>query len=296
MSVEPPAKPPVKPPFRPRGDGTDVTRVGLDRRPFGDLYHAMLKARWTSLLGLLVIAYVIINSLFAVGYLLEPGSVENARPGSFYDAFFFSIQTMATIGYGKMSPASTLAHVLVSIEALIGLLGFAMATGLIFAKFSRPTARVLFSRVAIMSPRDGVPSLVFRMGNERANQVVEAQLNLAMVRNEVTVEGERIRRIYDLKLARGRTAVFTLSWTAYHPITPDSPLFGATPETLQASETAIVASFTGIDDTFSQTVHARHTYTYDEIVWSGKFADIMKRTDAGERIIDYSKFHDVVPS
>src|SRR5439155_17305589 len=118
-------------------------------------------------------------------------------------------------------------------------------------------------------------------------------LNLAMVRNEVTAEGERIRRIYDLKLARGRTAVFTLSWTAYHPITPESPLYGATPESLKATETAIVASFIGIDDTFSQTVHARHTYTYDEIRWGGKFTDIMKRTDSGERIIDYSKFHDV---
>ncbi len=278
-----------------RGDGTDVRRVGLPNARFKDLYHFLLKASWTRLMAIILGMYLGLNALFALGYLVQPGSIENARPGSFYDAFFFSVQTMATIGYGKFVPHTTLAHVLVTIEALLGLAGFAVATALIFAKFSRPTARVLFSKVAVMAPRDGVPALTFRMGNERANQVVEANLTLAMIRSEVTVEGERIRRIYDLKLARGRTAVFVLSWTAYHPITPDSPLHGMTDERMRAEEISFIASFTGLDDTFSQTVHSRHTYVADEIVWGRRFVDILQRTDSGERIIDYSKFHDTVP-
>jgi inward rectifier potassium channel len=282
-------------PVRPQFDPTNVVRLGLKRGPFSDLYHFLLKTTWLRLVALFVALYVILNALFALAYMAQPGAIENARPGSFFDAFFFSVQTMATIGYGKMTPVSAFANVLVSIEALFGLLGFAMATGLIFAKFSRPTSRVLFSRVAVIAPRDGVPSLFFRMGNERANLVVEAQLGVTLLRNEVTAEGERIRRIYDLKLQRARSPVFTLSWTAIHPITPDSPLHGQTAESLAKVEALIVASFRGLDDTFSQDVHARHTYAFDQIVWGGRFADIIGLDDDGRRVIDYARFHDVLP-
>jgi inward rectifier potassium channel len=274
----------------------DIRRVGLERSFGRDLYHFLLKAPWWRLLAMLFTSYIAANALFAVGFMIEPDSIENARPGSFYDAFFFSVQTMATIGYGKLSPHTTWAHILVTVEALVGLLGFAMATGLIFAKFSRPTARVLFSKVAVMASRDGVPSLVFRMANQRTNQVVEAQLSLSMLKSERTAEGEQVRRIHDLKLQRNRTAIFALSWTAVHPITPDSPLHGATAEQLVEWEAMFIASFTGLDDTFAQTVHARYVYDAQSIVWGGRFVDLFVTTATGERLIDYSHLHDVQPS
>jgi inward rectifier potassium channel len=179
-------------------------------------------------------------------------------------------------------------------EALTGLLGFAMATGLIFAKFARPSARVMFSRNAIVAVRDGIPSLMFRMANERATQIVEAQLRLVLVRDEVTLEGERVRRFHDLKLSRDRTAVFALSWTAIHPITADSPLYGVTDASLAASHGAVVASLVGIDETFSQTVHARVSYAAEQVVWGAKFVDIMRRGPDGRVEVDYAHFHDLV--
>ncbi len=289
------ARPEPQPPLRPQFDPTNVVRLGLRGGVFKDLYHFLLKTTWPRLVALFVALYVVVNALFALLYMAQPGAIENARAGSFFDAFFFSVQTMATIGYGKMTPLTALANVLVSIEAVIGLLGFAMATGLIFAKFSRPTARVLFSRVAVIAKRDGVPSLFFRMGNERANLVVEAQLGVTLLRSEVTAEGERIRRIYDLPLQRARSPVFALSWTAIHPITSDSPLYGQTAESLAKMEAQIVASFLGLDDTFSQQVHARYAYMPEQIVWGGRFADIIGLDGQGRRVIDYTKFHDVIP-
>jgi inward rectifier potassium channel len=233
--------------------------------------------------------------VFAVLYMLDPNGLENARPTSFLDHFFFSVQTMVTIGYGKMVPHTIYANALVTAEALVGMLSMAMAAGLMFAKFSRPTARVVFSRALIVTPRDGVPALVLRMANERANQIVEATLRLVMLRDEVTVEGERIRRIVDLPLHRPQTAVFALSWTAYHPITPQSPLYGMTEEKLRTSGIEVLASFIGTDETFSQTVHARHTWFADEVVFGGRFADMFERLPDGKVILDYQHFHRIEP-
>jgi inward rectifier potassium channel len=286
---------PANPPPAPRGDGTDVRRLGLTRGRLGDLYHLLLTTSWSRLFAMLFVLYIAVNAVFALGYMIEPDAIENARPRSFYDAFFFSVQTMATIGYGKMVPHTTFANTLVTLEALMGLMGFAMATGLVFAKFSRPTARIMFSRVAVVAKREGVESLMFRMGNERTNQVVEATLSLVLVRRETTAEGETLRRVHDLKLVRARTAVFTLTWTVIHPITPDSPLYGQTAETLRAVEATIVASFLGLDETFSQSVHARHTYRADELVWNARFIDLFQIAPNGERQIDYAKFHDTAP-
>src|SRR5262249_23589165 len=162
-------------------------------------------------------------------YLLLGHAIANARPGSFSDAFFFSVQTMATIGYGQMAPATFAAHVLVSVEAFVGLVGFAMVTGITFSKFSRPTARILFSNVAVVTQRDGVPCLMFRMANERGTSIVEAQAHVVLTRSETTLEGEKVRRFYDLKLLRQQNILFALSWTALHPITQESPFSGETP-------------------------------------------------------------------
>ena len=261
----------------------------------GDLYHFLLTSSWPRLLTLLVVAYTAANALFALGYLLEPDALENARPGSFADAFFFSVQTMATIGYGHLVPRTLLANVLVTLETMTGLLGLAMVTGLVFAKFSRPTARVLFSRVAVVGWRDGARTFMFRMANERGNNIAEAQVHVALARQEVTLEGESVRRFYDLELVRRLNPIFPNTWTVVHPITESSPLHDATPASCDAEETRIVVSVIGLDESYSQTVHARHTYVPAEIVWNARFVDVVVRGPDGEVHIDYSRFHDVVP-
>jgi inward rectifier potassium channel len=224
------------------------------------------------------------------------GGVDNARPGSFTDAFFFSVQTMATIGYGTMAPRSFTSNVLVSIEAMSGLTALAVVTGLVFARFSRPTARVRFSRVAVISPRDGVPSLMFRAVNQRSNRIVEAQIHVVLSRWETTKEGENMRRFYDLTLSRARNALFSLSWTVIHPIVEGSPLFRETAASFKASRSVIVASLVGMDESFLQNVHDRHVWTADEIVWGMRFVHVLEELPDGSFTIDYSRFDDVVPA
>ena len=260
---------------------------------FTDFYLYLMTISWPSLLFQIAATFFVANGIYALGYFLA-GGIENAH--SFGDVYFFSVETMSTIGYGKMAPIGLVANILVSFEALTGLLGFALVTGLIFAKFSRPTARVRFSRYAVVSRRDGVPSLMFRMANVRANQIVEAQIHVVFARIETTVEGESVRRFYDLDLVRNRNAIFAYSWTATHQILPGSPLFGATPESLAASTSWIVVSLTGLDETLSQTVHARQYYADEDIRLGARLADIMLRLDDGSFALDFAKFDHIEPA
>ena len=260
-----------------------------------DPYHLLLTLPWPWFLGLVSLGYVVSNALFAVAYLIGGDGIANARPGNFFDAFFFSIQTMASIGYGAMYPKSDYANTLVAIESLVGLMGLAMGTGLAFARFSRPTARVVFSQVAVVAPFDGVPTLMFRVANKRRNQILEAQLSLSLVRDEINAEGQFIRRFYQLRLVRSQNPVFILTWLAMHPIDENSPLYGATPEMLATAETMLIVTLTGIDETVSQTIHDRHSYIAPEILWNHRFVDIICRKPDGQRFVDYSHFHNVEP-
>ncbi|MBW4619474.1 MAG: ATP-sensitive inward rectifier potassium channel 10 [Cyanosarcina radialis HA8281-LM2] len=278
-----------------RDGQVSTIRKGLPRFSWSDLYHLLLTLSWTTFLLLVSLLYLISNTLFAIAYLAGGDCIQNARPGSFTDAFFFSVQTMATIGYGSMFPQTDYANAIVTVEALVGLLGVAMVTGLAFARFSMPSARVLFSRVAIIAPYDRVQTLMFRVANERRNLIVEAQMTVTLVRNEVTAEGQFMRRFHDLPLVRQRTPVFAFTWTVMHPIDPRSPLYGMTPETIAEQEAEIVVTMTGIDETVSQIVHSRHSYTAQEIMWNMRFVDILSRTPEGRRAIDYTRFHDFVP-
>jgi inward rectifier potassium channel len=264
-----------------------------DARFFTDFYHHLLTSSWPALLLQIMLAFVVINILFACGYYLD-GGIENAR--SFSDVFFFSVETIATIGYGKMSPVSMVAQILMSIEAVCGLINFALITGLIFAKFSRPTARVRFSRVAVVSKRDGTPSLMFRMANVRSSQIVEAQIHVAFSRDERTREGEYVRRFYDLELARYRNGIFAYSWTAVHPIQPGSPFYGVTSEEMIKSEASLTVSLTGIDEVFSQTVYARHSYQAQDIVWGARLANIIDETAPPGSRFNYANFDEFEPA
>jgi inward rectifier potassium channel len=194
-----------------------------------------------------------------------------------------------------MAPVSTFANMLVALEAAFGLVLFALATGLMFAKFSQPRARVLFSRYVVVGVRDGKRSLMVRLANERATGLVEAQIRLVLVRDETTPEGEGVRRFYTLPLTRSSSAVFALSWTVVHPIDESSPISGETWESLAKSRTDIVASLVGIEEASGQTVHARHSWKGQEIRFEHRFADILVRTPDGRPALDYTRFHDVEP-
>lgn len=272
--------------------------LGMDRwySYWRDPYHLLLTVPWSGFLAIVALGYVLANALFALAYLAGGNGIENARSGNFADAFFFSVQTMASIGYGAMYPRTLYAHTLVAIESLVGLMGLAMGTGLAFARVSQPTARVVFSRVAVIALHDGVPTLMFRTANKRRNQILEAELRVRLAKDEFTAEGQFMRRIYDLQLLRSQNPSFALSWTAMHQINESSPLYQATPETLAAAEASIMITLIGIDETVSQTIHTRYIYTASEVMWNMQFADILLRKSNGDRYIDYSRFHDVVES
>ncbi|HSZ22563.1 MAG TPA: ion channel [Candidatus Sulfotelmatobacter sp.] len=265
---------------------------GEPARAFDDLYHSLVTASWPGLIARIALAFTIANLIFATGYYFDQG-IENVHSHDFIDMFFFSVQTMATIGYGKMEPVTLFSNILVSIEALTGLLALALMTGLVFSKFSRPTARIRFTRYAVIGPRDGVNSLMIRAANMRANRIFEASIHVVLARQEITAEGDTIRRLYDLETTRSRSAMFALSWTAVHQIVEGTPLFGATRESIVASEPELIVSIVGLDETFSQTVHARHTFQLDEIIWGARFANVLVLHPDGSRSVDYDHFDDV---
>jgi inward rectifier potassium channel len=260
-----------------------------------DLYHLFLVARWRTLFIVVPLAYLILNLGFALLYLAHDGSIANARPHSFWDAFFFSVQTLSTVGYGNLYPNGFYGNCLVAIEAFIGLTTFAMASGLLLSKFSRPTARVIFTHHAVICRRDGKLALMFRMANARRSQIIEANLSVVLARNEVTKEGEPLRRLTDLPLVRSRSPVFAWSWTAVHYIDENSPLRGETAETLAANRSEFILTLIGMEATFSQAVHARHSYLVKDLKWQYRFADIFTMDAEGIAHLDYRNFHQVIP-
>ncbi|PSB01080.1 ATP-sensitive inward rectifier potassium channel 10 [Merismopedia glauca CCAP 1448/3] len=284
-------------PFAPysRRRTSNVIRLGLASFTRSDVYHFLLTLSWLNFLLLVSVVFLATNALFGLLYLCGGDCLANARSGSFLDSFFFSVHTIATVGYGSIYPKTDYANWIVTLESLVGIVGTAMITGLVFARFSLPTARVLFSKVAVISPYNGIPTLMFRTANERHNLIVEAQIGVTLVHNETTNEGHFMRRFYDLELVRKRSPVFALSWTVMHPIDASSPLYNATPESLQAEDAQLVISLTGIDETVSQTIHASHIFTADEILWDVRFVDILSLTENGFRRVDYRRFHDVEP-
>ena len=236
--------------------------------------------------------YLTINSVFAFAYLMDPGGIANARPGSFTDCFFFSVQTLGSIGYGWMWPRSLYCNQVVTLEAFVGLFNLAIATGLLFARFSRPTAKVMFSNIAVVSPFDGQPSLMFRAANRRRNAVVEAEVSLSLVRDVVTAEGVRMRRFYDLPVVRSKTPLFFLSWQVIHRIDKSSPLWGETPASLRQKRVERLAVVKGSDEMFASTIHARGSYTPEQIIWDRAFIDIVTIDKRGRRLLDFRRFHD----
>ena len=272
---------------------TNIERLGVSHSYWGDLYHILHTIPWPGFILLVSSCYLGVNGLFAIAYSFDAGAIANIRDSYFQDLFFFSVQTMASIGYGALHPTSTYTHWLVVFESIFGLFFIAMTTGLVFARFSLPTARILYSNVAVVAPFNGVPTLMFRTANERRNYILEAQLWVTLVRDEVTQEGEHIRRFHDLPLVRSHTPVFSMSWTAMHRLTSDSPLYGQTPESLKQSRAEVIVTLTGLDETLSQTIHARHAFGAYDIYWNHKFVDIISTNELGQTVIDYNHFHSI---
>lgn len=266
---------------------------------WSDLYHKLLSVSWPRFFFYNFGIYIFINFAFGTAYYIcGPGALEGIHPLTeaerFLDCFFFSVQTLATIGYGKIVPEGLPANILATIESMFGLLLLAVTTGLVFSRFARPTARVSFSRQALVITQDGAPGLVFRIANERLNRIVQANVEMILVRDEVTPEGEIYRTIYDLPLKRSHTPLFLLTWTIVHPITPESPLHKMTPEEWKASNAEILVTLTGMDDIFHQDVYVRFSYTIDDLVWNRRFANMMDITENGTTI-NLSKLHDTEP-
>lgn len=269
--------------------------LGAPRTPLRDGYHAFLRASWPAAIAQLVAVYFVINVLFAIAYA-RIGGIAHAAKGSVLDAFYFSAQTLGTIGYGAMYPETHLANAVMVVESITGLLVTALATGLMFAKFGRATARVMFCRRAVIGPYDGVPTLMIRVGNARSNQIVGAEFRITMVRTERTREGVTYYRMYDLKLTRERTAALARGYTLMHKISPDSPLHGYSPERMVADELELNVVVMGLDDTTFQPVHAMHDYTDREIVWGARHADVISEDPNGQLVLDLTRFHAIVPT
>ena len=267
---------------------------GQDHTRWTDFYHAILTTPWVLFLPLLGLFFVALNSVFALLYLIQPGSIAYARPSSFWDAFLFSVQTIASINYSVMVPKTHYANVVVVIEAFAGILNLALITGVLFSRFSRPSARVLFSQSAVITPFDGVPMLMFRAANQRGNQILDANVSVTYAWQHTTKEGLTMRRFQELQLVRARSPLFALSWSVMHRVDENSPLYGQTAESLRACQGELVVLLSGTDETLADLVFARHSYQPDRILWGQRLVDIITRLPDGRRLVDLTRFHDTV--
>lgn len=285
-------------------DGSfNVERKGLPFWSSFSAYHAMLTMPWWEFFGITAAMYAAVNALFAAAYLACGRDALSGLLGSnttgmehhpFLRAFFFSVQTLSTIGYGHIVPIGRAANTVVAVESLSGLLGFGIVTGLLFARFSRPTAKVLFSRYALISPYHDGTALEFRVANARSNQLVEVSAKVLFSRFEET-DGERTRRYYPLALERVGVVFLPLTWTVVHPIDPTSPLYGETEESLRNSQTEFLVLLSAFDETFSAVVHTRTSYIHAEVLWGFRFANaFVVGRSAGTKIsVDMKQFDSV---
>ncbi len=279
-------------------DGSfNVERRGLRLSSSLSLYHLLLTTTWTRFMGLIVGSYVLFNGAFAVAFVVcGPDALSGGGEPGFARAFFFSVETFSTIGYGVVGPVGMAANLVVTVEALVGLLWLALATGLLFARFSRPTAKVLFSRTAVIAPYRDITAFEFRIANVRSSQLTELQATVMFARFE-DVGGRAVRRFHSLALERDSVAFFPLAWTIVHPIDESSPLRGLTREGLRECDGEFLVLLSGVEETFAQRVHARSSYKWDEVVWGAKFSDILHHPSGNEVMtIDVGRLHAIEPT
>jgi inward rectifier potassium channel len=277
----------------PRGKRVAMIK-GQDSGRFTDFYYGVLTASWPVFVLQLAAFFLTVNLVFAMLYAADRGGITNARPGSFADAFFFSVQTLGTLGYGVMAPRSLYANLLVTAESFTSILIIALFTGIIFARFSRPFARLVFSKVAVVTPFEGVPTMMFRAANQRGNSILDARVAVSLAANYTTREGVSMRRFQELKLLRSNNPLFALSWTVMHPIDAESPLYGVGLADMIERDMEIVIMLSGMDETISDHIYARHSYAAEEILWNRRFVDVVSVAPTGHRMVDLHQFHDTL--
>jgi len=282
--------------FLNRDGSFNVSRRGLSPLRSLSLYHWVLSVTWTRFFLLIALGYFAVNAFFAAGYFLcGPGALQGSAGGSpterFAEAFFFSVQTLATIGYGRMSPNGVPANLLVTFEALFGLMGFALATGLLFARVSRPSAQILFSERAVVAPFRDITAFMFRIVNERSNQLTEVEATVSLSLWEQVEGAPPVRKFHELALERKRVVFMPLHWVIVHPIDESSPLHGMSEQEFAVADAEVLILLTALDETFSQTVHTRSSYKPPEVVWGARFADMFHDSPDGRVSIDVAKLH-----
>jgi inward rectifier potassium channel len=271
----------------------EIITHGLGKVVFQDMYHYFMTVSWGQIFLTFALFFIGFDVLFGLAYAAVPGCIANLNPPGFPGAFFFSVETLATVGYGDMHPQTLYGHVVSMIEVFVGLMSIALLTGIMFARFSVPRARFLFATHGIVRPIDGKVTLMFRVANARQNIVQEASAQLRLLQDIETQEGFRYRRITDLPLVRSQHPLFALGWNIMHVINDQSALSGETRESLEKSHAMFLLTMSGTDETTSQVMMARHEYQAHEIRWNHAFRDIIEIGKDGTVHFDYEKFHDV---
>jgi inward rectifier potassium channel len=272
----------------------EFIKLNVTKYDWRDIYNFILTLSWPQFAGLLAGIYVLFNLCFASLYLLGGRCIAGLIPGSFSDAFFFSVETLATVGYGHAYPDTLYGHCIATLEIMVGLFSLAVMTGLIFVRFSRPTARIKFSSVAVVAPFDGFPTLMIRLVNLRHHAMVEAEFRLFLGRNELTKEGEDVRRFYPLRLQFDHLISFPAALTLRHVIDETSPLFRLTAQDLKLDDSRMLASVVCLDPVMQAPVQSQGEYLHEQIAWNRRFAEIYMEDSAGRYTVDYSKFDETV--
>ena len=272
----------------------EVVTQGLAPSFWNDAFHGAMTANWPTFLAGLALAFVLTNAAFALLYGLSRDSIANAH-GDLLQLFFFSVETLTTVGYGEFYPQSDYGHAIVSIETFVGLFFSASMLGLIFARVSRPSARLLFTKVLTVGPHERQKTLVVRVANARLNVISSATARLWVLTSQRTAENVLFRSFSELKLVRAENPTFALSWTILHTIDETSPLHGFTRDELLEDDALFIFSVSGYDETSAQLVHARHAYSVTDVLWDHRFVDILTIRADGSTVLDYARFHDVEP-
>lgn len=265
---------------------------GLAAPSFHDIYYWCMTMTWPWFYGAVAALFGLINLVFATLYWLQPGCIANMAPADFWGAFFFSVETLATVGYGDMHPATVYAHVVATMEIFIGMMSIALITGLTFARFSRPRARIMASRHPVINTYNGQSVLMIRAANARKSMIVQANAQLYVLMAEESPEGHKLRRLLDLKLLREVHPMFFLSWTLIHVIDEHSPLWGHDADSLLDAGASLVLTIEGHDEVTMQDLRSRHLYKAQDIRWNHVFQDMLTIDATGREIVDYERLHD----
>ena len=262
---------------------------------WADISHRCMTASWPAFIGGAALVFIAFNAVFALFYWIGNQPIANVPGGAYIDYLYFSIETLSTAGYGDMHPRTHYGHFIATVELFTGIFSMSLMTGLIFARFSRPNARLLFADHPVISDNEGKPTLMIRLVNERHNIIGNATAKLWLLRNEVSLEGQTFRRFYQLPLVKNEHPALALSWTLYHVLDEASLLYGLNADDLDASDVSLVVVVSGYDDVAAQTVHARRIYGHSDILFGQHYADILDTSEDGRLKIDYSRFHETLP-